>query len=287
MTTPLSVSQNFITSSSLVQKLINLSSITSQDTVYDIGAGKGIISSELAKVAKKVVAVEFDYALSQELKQKFSDSLVVNVINEDFLKLPLPKEEYKVFANIPFSLTSQIINKLVFCPNPPRQACLVVQKEAANKYMGVGEGYLTAALLKPFFDLSIVYTFKKSDFDPIPSVDIVLLKINKKDLQSVSKEDSTSYRDFVCYALLQQKPTLRQRLSSLFTSYQFQRICSDLGLSVEIAAKDINADLWINLFEKYKVLVDVSKKQIATGAFDSYQRALKNHKADHRTKIRK
>lgn len=283
----LSISQNFTTNNKLVAKLVRITDINEEDIVFDIGAGAGVISTELAKTAKKVYAVELDKKFEFALKEATKSFPNVEVIMGDFLKLPLPENsKYKVFSNIPFSITSDIVYKLMFAKNPPEDAVLFVQKEAAYRFMGEGEGYLISILIKPFFDVEIAYEFKKSDFTPQPSVNIVLLEIKKRQKPLVDIQNAENYQNFVIYTLKQQKPTLKLRLNKIFTSKQFYKLSKDLNFSEEISASELEIDQWIGLFNYYLVGVEASKKKIVDEIGQNYIQSKANFSGPSRTKIR-
>jgi len=107
----LKYSQNFLKSKNLVVKILELSSIGPQDLVLEIGPGKGIITEELARRAREVVAIEKDKGLFLFLKEKFKNNPKIKILNIDFLKFQLPKFPYKIFSNIPFFITGEIIKK--------------------------------------------------------------------------------------------------------------------------------------------------------------------------------
>ena len=86
-----SFNQNFLVNKKIVESLVSNSNITNTDTVYDIGAGQGIITHFLSLQAKKVIAVEPDTGLVLSLKEKIRDSKNINIIPADFLKLDLQK----------------------------------------------------------------------------------------------------------------------------------------------------------------------------------------------------
>jgi 16S rRNA A1518/A1519 N6-dimethyltransferase RsmA/KsgA/DIM1 with predicted DNA glycosylase/AP lyase activity len=104
--------------------------------VLDIGAGTGVITEELSKYAKQVIAYELDFKYWEVLKGKFNNTPNVIVKNEDFLDIQLPKKEFKIFSNIPFSLTSDIINKITDLNSKLGEAFIFVQKESAERYLG-------------------------------------------------------------------------------------------------------------------------------------------------------
>ena len=161
----LSHSQNFLRDPELVKKLVEKSSLTSEDMVLEIGPGKGIITSVLAKHCKRVLAVEADKNLHLELKGKFSSLTNIEIHHQDFLEFSLPKYEYKVFSNIPFNITADIVRKLFDSENSPTNSYLIMQKEAAEKYGGFKSETLFSVLHKPWFAFNKVYEFQKNDFE--------------------------------------------------------------------------------------------------------------------------
>lgn len=194
-------SQNFLRNPKLVAKLIRHSSIGKKDTVLEIGPGKGIITSALLDIAGKVIAVERDTNLYWSLKARFSGNERLVLVNQDFLKFRLPNYPYKVFSNIPFIITADVIKKLTSDKNLI-EAYLVVQKEAARKFIGrpyADKNSMMTTLLKAWFELSIFWKLKRSDFVPIPNVDVVMIKIKRLEKPLISVEQKEIFRDFVLY----------------------------------------------------------------------------------------
>ena len=199
---PYTVSQNFLTSSKTIQKLLRLTSICKDDYVIEIGAGKGHITKELAKVCKKVCAYEIDGRLFGHLHKLSGCTNNVSLANNDFLKASLPKSEsYKVFSNIPFSITSDIVRKLTSIHNPPQEAWLVMEKGAAKRFMGTPYDTLSSIIIKPFFDMRIVYHFSRQDFHPSPSVDVVLLHLAHKAEPDIPVNQQKCYAEFVAKSI--------------------------------------------------------------------------------------
>jgi len=128
-------SQYFLRDPNLIKELIGHTSINKKDTVYDIGAGSGVISSVLASRCKDVVAVEFEPRMAQKLRENMAKYPNVSVVEGDFLTMPLPQTPYKIFANIPFHLSSPILHRITEADNPPTATYLIVQKQFANKLL--------------------------------------------------------------------------------------------------------------------------------------------------------
>jgi 23S rRNA (adenine-N6)-dimethyltransferase len=128
----LSHSQNFLRDPKLVEKLVQNSSLKN-DVVIEIGSGKGIITDMLSKHSKRVLAVEADKNLHAELGEKFASFPNVEIYQQNFLEFPLPKYEYKVFSNIPFNITADIVRKLFDSENSPVDSYLIMQNTRARE----------------------------------------------------------------------------------------------------------------------------------------------------------
>jgi 23S rRNA (adenine-N6)-dimethyltransferase len=194
------LSQNFLWNRELVRRLVRESSISPDDTVVEIGPGKGIITAQLLRTAKQVIAIELDEKLFGFLQRKFAEAPRLTLLKRDFLTWPLPSASYKVFSNIPFAITGDIIRKLLLTPHAPLDSYLVIQAEAAHKFIAHRRGNTMAAMLYyPWFDLRPVYVFQKNDFRPPPKVNACLLRIEKRAAPLVPYPLRSMYQDFVVY----------------------------------------------------------------------------------------
>ena len=110
--------QHFTIDKVLIKDAIRQANISNQDTVLDIGAGKGFLTVHLLKIANNVVAIENDTALVEHLRKLFSDARNVQVVGCDFRNFAVPKFPFKVVSNIPYGIT--IIRKSKFPQNPKR-----------------------------------------------------------------------------------------------------------------------------------------------------------------------
>lgn len=288
----LKYSQNFLKSKNLVVKILELSSISSQDLVLEIGPGRGIITEELAKRAREVVAIEKDKGLFLFLREKFKNNPKIKIFNADFLKYQLPKSPYKIFSNIPFFITGEIIKKITFIKpgekNFLEEAYLIVQKEAAKKFVGqpyAKRNQMTSLFLKPWFELKVIYHFKKTDFYPTPKVNVVLMKIKKRDNPLIEEKQAQIYRDFIVYSFTQFKLNLKNTFKKIFTYEQFKRLSYNLKLENSLSPTDLTFEQWLGLFECFLTKVDESKKSLVIGA----ENRLKNQQSHlhkiHRTRL--
>ena len=194
------LSQNFLRDRELVKRLIRASGISCQDSVLEIGAGSGNITEALVSVSKRVTAVEIDKELFAHLSYRLRNNKALELVCGNFLDLDLPKEPYKVFSNIPFSITGEIVKKLLFSDNPPESSNLIVQKEAAGKFMiNKRKNSMLSILFFPWFEFKISHIFNRTDFTPIPSVELCLLQIIRRSQPLIPNESLSKFRDLVVF----------------------------------------------------------------------------------------
>lgn len=192
-------SQNFLRSPRLVQELIGHSTIKKSDTVYDIGAGSGVISSALASRCKNVVSYELDPRMAKKLRENLEKFDNITVVEKDFLAAELPFEPYKVFANIPFHLSSPIFKKLTESDKRPTAIYLIVQKQFAHKLLINDERFtgLLGVQIAPLYTVRIRKRLQKTDFWPHPAVDTVLVELLLRDEPLITADRLAAYRQFV------------------------------------------------------------------------------------------
>lgn len=276
-------SQNFISDPNLIKALLKRSDISISDTVIDIGAGKGVVTNQLAVFCKEVIAVEIDNTLFKTLVDCAQKSNVT-CINNDILKVNLPRVAYKVFSNIPFNYTSRIMEKLYFQGNSPISAYVIMQEEASNLYLGYPRETQKSLLLKPFFEISAYHNFKKTDFTPKPNVDAVMLYIRKLQQSYIKEECKQEYFDFVVYGTTQYKTTLKKSLSKIFTHEQFKRLSQTIRFSIEAKPLDLSFKQWVALFEYYQRGVANEKKAFVNGSYTKQKTSQAKLKKFYRTR---
>ena len=182
--------QNFLVDKTVFEKIIGAANLSPEDTVLEIGPGIGNLTQELAKKAKRVVAVEKDKKMVEVLKETLKDFKNVEIIQGDILKLPttnysLPTN-YKVVANLPYYITSPVIRNFLELPEVrPREIVLMVQREVAERICSKPPKMNLLAVSVQFYgEPKIISSVSKNSFWPKPKVDSAILKIivNRKQL---------------------------------------------------------------------------------------------------------
>lgn len=177
------LSQHFLKNPRLALILIGHSNLKKRDTVVEIGAGSGVITSALSKRVSRVIAIEPDEVTAAKLRVNLEKRGITNVeiIEKDFLEYELPEGPYKVFSNPPFHLSSAIVHKLIEAENPPEAFYLILQKQFALKLLNTDRHYtsqLGLALTREY-QTKIRLPLKPTDFTPPPAVLTVLFEAKR------------------------------------------------------------------------------------------------------------
>lgn len=250
-TPPIFVSQNFLTSSETIQRLVGLTDLCGDDHVIEIGPGKGHITEVLARTCGRVTAVELDPAMCAKTAKRTAGFRNVTLVNQDFLTWRLPNwGAYKVFSNIPFCITTQIIRKISETANPPRDAWLVMEKAAARRFAGIPRESLRSLLLKPNYDVQVVCLLERDDFHPRPSVDVVLFHMRNKEQPDILPKHWPSYERFVTMGMTDASGLFRR----VFTKKQLSIALKQAGMRTLPASGDMRYAQWLCLFRNYLVL---------------------------------
>jgi 23S rRNA (adenine-N6)-dimethyltransferase len=279
-------SQNFLTSRRLVDRLLDQSSIGSDDLVVDVGAGPGLITERLARRCDRVIAIEKDPRLAARLRLRFARRANVIIHEGDFRAFPLPKGSSKVFASIPFNITAEVVARLTAPPMPVLDAYLVVQKEAAATYTGEPTGSLRAALLKPWFEPSILHHFRRADFAPAPQVDVVMLRLRKRGPPLVGPRDARLYRDFVTYCFAAWSRNLRDTLEKLFGSRQGRSVADSAGIRPGDTPTTVRFEQWLAIFETFRASDNQAAGRRIARSVSRWRDRQRRVKKVHRTRAR-
>ena len=186
--------QNFLVDNSVLAKIISAADLSSEDIVLEVGPGLGVLTIELAKKVKKVIAVEKDKRMAEILKSVLADKNIKNVevVEDDILKLltsnfqllnkllitNYKSQKYKVAANIPYYLTSVLIRKFLESENPPQSMTLMIQKEVAQRICARPPKMTLLSVAVQFYaEPKIISYVSKNSFWPKPKVDSAIIKI--------------------------------------------------------------------------------------------------------------
>jgi len=189
-----SLGQNFLKSTMALKKIIEAGKIKPNDTILEIGPGKGALTEKLLEKAGYVIAIEKDKDLYELLKIKFAKEIENKkfiLVNDDILKLQITNYElrkYKIIANIPYNITGAILKKFLTGENPsgidprasqPNMMVLMVQHEVAKRIIANDkkESILSISV-KAYGEPKMIMKVPARYFSPAPKVDSAIIKIS-------------------------------------------------------------------------------------------------------------
>lgn len=181
--------QHLLTSRAIAREVGEAAEIVPNDTVLEIGPGKGMLTRELLALGAHVFAVEKDPGMVAVLRESFAEELAsqkLTVIEDDIRNLPLLithysslfTDSYKVAANIPYYITGEIIRLLLTANHQPKSIALLVQKEVAERIVKSKKESLLSLSVKAYGTPHYVRTVKAGSFNPPPNVDSAILAIH-------------------------------------------------------------------------------------------------------------
>lgn len=254
-------SQNFLRDAEYVRGLVQQSDITTADNVLEIGPGNGVITTALAKQAQTVTAVEIDSSLRGPLLDAVQQLPTVTVRFADFLTYPLPKTPYKVFANIPFSITAEILQRFWAAHNTPDSAYFIVQKEVGDKFTGVPISTESSVTFQPWFDFTLLTQIPRDAFIPEPAVDAVLLAMHPAKYPRLDTAHKPEFAQFVSFGFRAWKDNLKVAYKNVFSYKQWKRLAGTNRFLLKARPSELNVAQWVQLYKFYATQLPPEKKR--------------------------
>lgn len=219
-----SLGQNFITDEALFSQLVDLAGVGAGDAVLEIGAGAGGMTKELARRCRQVTAIEVDGTLLPILRVTLEKYSNVQLVHGDVLRLNLPEltaplGDFHIVANIPYYLTTDLMNLLLSSSMPVQSINLMVQKEAAQRMVARPgeEGYgMLAVKAQYFYDPAIMLDVPACLFTPPPKVDSAFVVMPRRDKPPVEVRDEAVFFKVAGAAFAMRRKTMENNLIASF-----------------------------------------------------------------------
>lgn len=245
--------QNFLQDNNIIKKIVNTCDTDADDLIIEIGPGSGALTSELVKKSQ-VLAYEIDLELKEELANRFNSDNIYFIF-DDFLNRnlmdDLSKYNYKklfVIANLPYYITTPIINKIIDEKVDVTKMVLMVQKEVGERFsanVGTKDYSSITIFLQYYFDIKKEFVVSRNVFYPKPNVDSIIISFTKKDKRYNVKNEELFFK-IVKDSFRQKRKTLKNNLKE----YDFQKIEEVLikhNLPLDIRAENIPIDIFIEI----------------------------------------
>ena len=248
--------QHWLRDPEILAEIAEVAELGRGDVVLEIGPGLGTLTSRLLARAQRVVAVEFDADLAGKLPGQFPGKNL-DVINEDILQFDLNQlpKGYKVVANVPYYITSKIIEKLMTAENKPSLAVLLVQKEVAERIAaGPGEMSILAVGVQLFAQVELDIEVPRQFFTPPPKVDSQVVVLRTRTEPLVTPEDHKDFFRVVKAGFSAKRKKLRSSLSGGLNISKdvAEQLLKTANISPDVRAEDLAIDDWRRLLSEWR-----------------------------------
>ena len=246
--------QNFLVDKNIRRKIIEACTLKSSDIVLEIGAGRAEITDLIVNKKSKVIAVELDSNLCTFLKEKFKDSANVEIINQDILKFDFKKkfkkEKIKVIGNIPYYISSPIIEHLFKYRDKISSIYLTVQKEFARRvvaHSGSKDYGSFSCFVRYFSEPKILFHISKTCFYPAPKVDSSFLRLDLRRKLAFSKKQEKLLFKIIRAAFNKRRKTLRNSLEGVVPPKKLEKFFAEYGIDSNTRPEKLSLQDFENL----------------------------------------
>ncbi len=241
--------QNFIFDQTLIESIIEKANLAKNDTVIEIGAGIGSLTYGLAKKVKKVITYEID----EELREILNDNLIefsnVDIKIADFLKEDFSslKKEVSIVANIPYSITTPILFKIIDEQMPVKKIIIMVQKEVGERIAAKpnSKAYnAISVLLNHQYQIKKLMDIGKNNFYPIPNVESIVIEMLKKETNF-----NSNFKKLVKDSFRQKRKTIKNNLKQ-YNLEKIEKVLLKNNYSLNSRAEQIPIAVFVELSEE-------------------------------------
>lgn len=252
-----SLGQHFLTSKTIVGDIVRAARLTKDDTVLEVGPGKGVLTHALLARVKKVIAVEKDRSLIPLLQETFADEIKKKklvLVHADILDIDLqtiiPKR-YVVVANIPYYITGIFLRKMLGDERQPSQMVLMVQKEIAKRIVARNKKESVLSIsVKVYGTPSIVQKVPARFFRPKPKVDSAIFAIrdiSKNNFVNISEE---KFFGLVKTGFQHKRKLLLNNLEVLNHKTVLQNKFKGCKVAFDARAENLSVESWLCLSKR-------------------------------------
>ena len=233
-----------------VAELVEDAAVEAGELLLDLGAGTGHITAHLRWQGARVRAVELDPRFAAALRRRFAGDAGVSVVEADARSVELPREPFRVVANLPFAGSGAILDRLLEPRGALRRADLIVEWGAARKRCEVWPATARGVIAGAFFHLQVERRLPAACFEPRPSVDAAVLVATRRLRPRVRREEAVAFERFVRGGF--SAPRLRDALDGAVSPRRLRRLADQLAFARDAAPRSLDACQWVALFHELR-----------------------------------
>ncbi len=248
--------QNFLIDPNIQRRILSYCGFQKTDIILEIGSGSGIMTKPISEQAGFVYALEIDPDLCSILKHNFQNLDKVNVLNQDILKFNFNgyfsnlKKRLKIFGNIPYYISSPIIEHLIKYRDKIDSIFITVQKEFANRAVAVAGSKKYGSLscfVQYYLEPEIMFSISRNCFSPAPKVDSSLLKMKVRKEYAVNVEDENFFFALIRAGFNKRRKTLRNSIGEIIPKQELENFFKKYGINKNIRPENLSLSDFANL----------------------------------------
>jgi 16S rRNA (adenine1518-N6/adenine1519-N6)-dimethyltransferase len=262
-----SLGQNFLIDKNIQRKIREACSLSKEDVILEIGSGTGEFTLGLVQLVKQVYALEIDSRLISKLKQKLRRVSNCQIIKNDILKFDINnflyknkiKQKIKVIGNIPYYISSPIIEHLIVYRNDIDEVFLTLQKEFGRRIIacsGSKDYGAFSCFVQYYTQCRILFEIKRTSFRPVPQVDSCFLSLKFRMKPAVEVNDEQIFFKLIRSAFNQRRKTLRNSLSGFLAKEALQEFLDNKGIDKNVRPEDLTLGQFAELTKIAKKNLD-------------------------------
>lgn len=254
-----SLGQHWLFDIDSLEAMCKAAEIVAEDTVLEVGPGLGTLTEVILSNGANVIAVEYDQELFTHLSSEVNkvskcDTKKLKVVNEDILKFDVTKlpKNYKICANIPYYLTSNLIRKMLESENPPSIMALLIQKEVAERIVAKpGDMSVLAVATQYYAEVELHELVLAKLFTPPPKVDSQIIKIKCRKQPLFPDIDTQKFFIIVKAGFSEKRKKLRSSLSGglHISKTEVDEILKKANISSHARAQELTLEHWHKIYD--------------------------------------
>jgi 16S rRNA (adenine1518-N6/adenine1519-N6)-dimethyltransferase len=239
--------QNFLVDPNVIAAIVEAVEEDARSGVVEIGPGLGALTTALADLAEKLIAVEIDRRLAGRLREVFAAKAGrVEIVRQDILEFDFEAraamwgERVAVVGSIPYSITAPILKKLIDARTAIRVVYLLTQREVAEKIAASPsrDGSALGVFVRAYADVAILRRIPRGAFFPVPDVDSCLWRLSMLEVPRFESDDATFFS--VVRAIYgARRKTLRNALQRAFSPSDADALIARAGLDPKVRGETL------------------------------------------------
>ncbi len=244
--------QHFLTDKHILQKIIQSSKLKADDIVIEIGPGQGVLTQLMAPDVKKLICIETDRDLIEPLRSSFGSE--AQIIHADFLQWDMSElpDNIKVIGNIPYYISTPIIEKLIANRSKISDVFLTVQLEFGQRLTALkGKEYGSLSCFAQYYaDIKVLFKIKNTCFRPSPKVDSCFVHMKFKELNEDLAGNEEALFKMIQTAFGQRRKTIVNSLKGLAAKEKLEEALGALNINFNARPENLTLSNYIDLYKR-------------------------------------